>query len=443
MLNHLNRTIYQIGLVVSHAPFLAKAHDKFVHRPQMVTGNLGKQMVLHLVLKSAAEPVHESLGNSVSAGDVAGGGHLKLPKVGTLVRIIRGHAVVAKPKDEGQEESARAGGSEEKTNGFGQAKSAEPGAKRRHPDIMEDDAAFLQYGILQTLGLQFQGRVGTGRSQTERRLKRFPQPRKPRQEKNGKVKEDLKFDHETHEGRVGSRLGQFPVGLRLLQRPRQHGHGIDVRISVLGQCRRAVQVWYRVMGVVFVLPPLHGVSLHQIAPVNSGQISEFTVFEHLVVKVVMCQPTALLEEKSHHKSGADVRGGRFGVKGQSHGRGPDGHVREKFVDVEQLGAFEKTKFDELDAQVAVSFLEGDLAVGFVHVALDDELPDEEVFHGGLGARSVHGGENVGHVVSSVSENDGSAGVIVPVRDIVDFVVIDHPRIFRDGVLFHFIPSVFL
>jgi hypothetical protein len=41
---------------------------------------------------------------------------------------------------------------------------------------------------------------------------------------------------------------------------------------------------------------------------------------------------------------------------------------------------------------------------------------------------MKGSENVGHVVSSMGEDDSAAGMLVPRRDIVDFVLVDDPGI---------------
>lgn len=41
---------------------------------------------------------------------------------------------------------------------------------------------------------------------------------------------------------------------------------------------------------------------------------------------------------------------------------------------------------------------------------------------------MEGGEDVRHVVSGVGEHHGSTGVVVPVGDVVDFVLVDYPGI---------------
>ena len=83
MLQNLDGTNHEIGLVVLDAPLLAEALDELVTLGKVVTGHHGEQVVIDLILEAAAEPIDEELGEAMAADDVAGGGNLELPEVGS------------------------------------------------------------------------------------------------------------------------------------------------------------------------------------------------------------------------------------------------------------------------------------------------------------------------------------------------------------------------
>ena len=105
---HLHRPINQVGLMVLHPPLLAEGLHELVALGEVVTGHHGEEVVVNLVLETAAEPVDEKLGEPVSSSDVAGGGDLELPEVGPGLSVVGSHAVVAKTEDKGEEKAAAA-----------------------------------------------------------------------------------------------------------------------------------------------------------------------------------------------------------------------------------------------------------------------------------------------------------------------------------------------
>ena len=68
-----------IGLVVVYLILLTEGCDEFVSLFQVVTGHHGEEVVVHLVLQTAAEPVHEPVGR-----DVASRCYLQFPEIRSL-----------------------------------------------------------------------------------------------------------------------------------------------------------------------------------------------------------------------------------------------------------------------------------------------------------------------------------------------------------------------
>ena len=204
-----------------------------------------------------------------------------------------------------------------------------------------------------------------------------------------------------------------------------------------------MEVGHGVVAVVLVLPPLHAVSLHEVAPEDTDEVSVLALLEDLVVEEVVGEPAALLPEEAEEKGAADVHG--EGVREVDHGdgRGPHGHVEGALVGVVELGALEHAHHDELGPEVAVSLLEVELALVLVGDGLRDEVADVELLHHGLAALRVEGGEDVRHVVAGVGEDDGAAGMLVPVGHVVHLVLVDDPGILGGDVLLHLGPRVLL
>lgn len=59
MLQDLDRPIVHTSLVVGHTVLLAERFHQSVHLREVVSRNLGEQVVVHLELQSATEPVYE------------------------------------------------------------------------------------------------------------------------------------------------------------------------------------------------------------------------------------------------------------------------------------------------------------------------------------------------------------------------------------------------
>jgi hypothetical protein len=134
-----------------NVPFLAERSDKSVRLFQVVTRYRREQVVIHLVLQSTAEPIHKGLREAVSTRNVTSRGDLQLPKVRSLVGTIGCHAVVAKSKDNRQQESARAGGHQEIGNRVERRETTESSAKHVHPAVVQDNTGLLQERVLKTL----------------------------------------------------------------------------------------------------------------------------------------------------------------------------------------------------------------------------------------------------------------------------------------------------
>mmetsp|Transcript_3616 Transcript_3616/g.7877 ORF Transcript_3616/g.7877 Transcript_3616/m.7877 type:complete len:221 (-) Transcript_3616:206-868(-) len=197
------------------------------------------------------------------------------------------------------------------------------------------------------------------------------------------------------------------------------------------------------VAVVLVLPPLHGVALHEVTPEDAGEVAILALLENLVVEEVVGEPTTLLPEHAKEEGGPKMHGEGVGIVNHGNGGRPHGHVEGALVGVEELGGFEHSHHDELGPQVAISLLKVELPLILVRDALGDEIPDVESLHHGLRALGVKGGEDVGHIVPGVGENDAAAGMLVPVGHIVDLVLVDNPGIFGSDVFLNLGPGVLL
>ena len=443
MLQNLDGALDEVGLVVLDAPLLAEGFDELVALGKVVAGHHGEEVVIDLVLESAAEPVDEELGEAVASGDVAGGGHLELPEVRPGGGVVGGHAVVAKAEDEGQEEAAGAGGGEEVGEGVGDGEPSKSGGEGDDPGPVHGDAGPLEEGVLESLALHLELGVLRGGAEAVGGLEGLVEPGEAGEEEDGEVGEGLPPDHELDEGAVLAVGAELAEGLGLLETPGEEGHGVDVGIAVLGDGGRVVEVGHGVVAVVLVLPPLHAVSLHEVAPEDADEVSVLALLEDLVVEEVVGEPSALLPEEAEEEGAADVHGEGVGAVDHGDGRGPHGHVEGALVGVVELGALEHAHHDELGPEVAVSLLEVELALVLVGDGLRDEVADVELLHHGLAALRVEGGEDVRHVVAGVGEDDGAAGMLVPVGHVVHLVLVDDPGILGGNVLLDLGPRVLL
>merc|ERR1712216_940613 len=73
-------------------------------------------------------------------------------------------------------------------------------------------------------------------------------------------------------------------------------HGVNVGVAILRGGCGIVQVRDGVVAGVLVLPPLHGVALHEVAPEDSHEVTVLAALEDLMMEEVVCQPSALLPE---------------------------------------------------------------------------------------------------------------------------------------------------
>ena len=125
--------------------------------------------------------------------------------------------------------------------------------------------------------------------------------------------------------------------LRLLEGPSEKGHGINVRVPVSRVNTGVVKVGYRVVPIVLVLPPLHGVPLHEVPPEDAAEVTVLALLEDLMVEEVVSEPATLLPEEAHDEGGGDVDEGVGGEVHHQARAGPHGHVERTLVDVEKLG----------------------------------------------------------------------------------------------------------
>jgi hypothetical protein len=217
---HSLGAVHKIGLVVLDTPLFTEAFDKGVSLGQIVSWNTREQVMVHLVLKTTTEPVYDCLRDSVSASNVAGSGNLQLPEIGAGIGIISGHTVVSQSKDNGEEETRRAGHGKVKSNRVKSRESSVSSDKGQGPSVVKHDQGLFSNGVLKSLGLHFKLGIFRGGSKTHGSLEGFVQPGETSQEKNGEVGPLLVLDHGLDESRVLSISLQLTEGLRLRFRPR-------------------------------------------------------------------------------------------------------------------------------------------------------------------------------------------------------------------------------
>jgi len=93
-----------------------------------------------------------------------------------------------------------------------------------------------------------------------------------------------------------------------------------------------------------------------------------------------------------------------------------------------LARLEHSHLDELGPEDPVTSLKVNLPLVLVCHALRVKLADVKPPHGSVATGGVEGSEDVRHVVPCVGEDDSTSRVLVPVRHVIDLVLVDNPRI---------------
>eukprot|EP00128_Syssomonas_multiformis_P013765 Colp12_sorted_trinity150504_noHs@18555 len=277
----------QVGLVVGHALLLAEGLHQGVHLGEVVSGEHGEQVVVHLVVQATAEPINESV-----AGDVAGGGDLQLPEVGALVGGVYGHAVVAKAEDSGEEQTAAGLADQEVREGVDHRHVVHDGQQAK---VVQREADLLGRGVLHVLLVEGGTLHGVLAVAAEHEHPRLVRPGEAREEQSGEIEEGLPGDEEAPLGAVSGRLGH-------LQTPGQDGHGVDIWVTIARLGVGRVQVGHGVVRVVLGLPPLDREALEQVSKHNAHHITIGSGLEDLVVQEIVRQPARLLPEQTQQYS---------------------------------------------------------------------------------------------------------------------------------------------
>mmetsp|Transcript_9771 Transcript_9771/g.28690 ORF Transcript_9771/g.28690 Transcript_9771/m.28690 type:complete len:569 (-) Transcript_9771:44-1750(-) len=419
------------SLVVRDAVLLAEGAHDLVRLGKAVARQRRPEVVLHLVLEPAAEPVHERV-----ARDVARGADLELPEVRALVRLVERHAVVAEAKDDGEHEAARAGGDEEE--GDGAREGARLRAESAHPRVVDEEANTLEPEVRHKLLGHLQVLRLPGERVREDEGEGALEPGQASKAEDGEVAEGL-VRHEP--------LGQLRVRrLRHAVRPRQQWHGVDVRIAVLRGRRGLVEVRHRVVRVVLVFPPGNVEALPDVTNHHASEVAEAAVLEDLVVQEVVREPAALLPEERKEKRAHKVHVEVIRVEHEGPGNAAERERAEALPDVVDGARIEEARLLELHAQVAVGLLELGLRLRLLQMRRrlgKVQLADAELLHGLVGRHRVERSEGVRHVITSVGEDHQATRVIRVVAHIVHLVAVDHPGVIRRAVLVDLVPGVLL
>mmetsp|Transcript_31935 Transcript_31935/g.46423 ORF Transcript_31935/g.46423 Transcript_31935/m.46423 type:complete len:317 (-) Transcript_31935:519-1469(-) len=302
MLEDLKGSINKVGLVILNTILLAETLYQLVSLSKVVSWHHREQVVIHLVLKSTTKPVNEELRESVASSNVSCGSHLELPEIRSRISVVSGHTVVPKTEHQGEEKTTRTCGEQEVSNTVHQTETSETRRQGEDPDVVKGDSGALKDWVLKSSSLHLKLCVLTRCSESVGSLETLVQPTQTRKKKNREVEECLPLNHKFGKCSIFSVTTQLPETLCLFQRPGQKRHGIDIWVSILSQSRRVVQVRHGMVTIVLILPPLHRVSLHQISPKDTSNISVGSAFEHLMMEEIVSQPTALLPEQTKKKS---------------------------------------------------------------------------------------------------------------------------------------------
>lgn len=144
---NLARSFDDAGLVILESVLRAELFGENGNFVEVVARSGREEMVFDLVIKASAEPVGQS---ERILSDVARGGDLEFPEIGSLGRIVDFHAVVSEGEDDGESETAGDVGDED------EPESVEKGGVHRCdgkvPSVVKPEKAELEFFV--TYGLE-------------------------------------------------------------------------------------------------------------------------------------------------------------------------------------------------------------------------------------------------------------------------------------------------
>ena len=207
-----------VCFMVGDPLLLAKTLDKLVHFFEVVPWQHGEEVVVHLVLQATTEPVDEPVGR-----DIARGGDLELPEVGTLVSRVDCHAVVPEAEHQSQKEPTAA---------LRNNKVGERGRNRGHvvqnssePTIVENESQGLENGVLHILSVLFSALDAVLPCPAKDKHPALMSPCQTGEKQNREVENGLPPNQKTTIFRI---LGGFGHS----QSPGEDGHGVNIGIAV-------------------------------------------------------------------------------------------------------------------------------------------------------------------------------------------------------------------
>ena len=137
VLDHILHAVVKRGLGVLQAVLLAERNNDFVRAGEAVPRHHREEVVIHLVLKAAAQPVHEG-----ATADVARRRDLQRPVVRPRRGFVRRHAVVPVASHDENEQASDCLRQEPEPH-RGEQRGALV-AQHRDPRMVDDEEALLQ-----------------------------------------------------------------------------------------------------------------------------------------------------------------------------------------------------------------------------------------------------------------------------------------------------------
>jgi len=270
-LNHIVQSLHDFDVsldetrsMVGQIVLLAQGLDAHSSGCQAAARHAGKQVVLDLVVQAAHEPAVQIL-----VMHVAGGGDLQHAKWGGALVVIQRHAIVPHAKGNADEKSTQGLGHSSECKCMRQRHAQQQGGI---PHVVQNQASVLQQTKAQP---SVEGALAPAQVQAEHEGKALLHPCKA-----GKAQEWQE---------QGALVLEVPsVGGCLLQEllaPCQQGHGVDIRVAIMGTISALVQVGDGVVRVVLVLPPGHAEALENVANQATNQVVGEAPAEDLQQKV--------------------------------------------------------------------------------------------------------------------------------------------------------------
>ena len=250
-LHDLNVTFNETSGMIGQVVLLAQGLDAHGCLGQVVAGHGGEEVVLDLVVQATHEPPVEAV-----VVYVACGGDLQHAKRGGRLVVVQCHPVVADAEGDADQQATHGLRHRSKGQCMREGHAQQQGGV---PHVVQDEAGVLQQSQAE---LALECALAPAHVEAEHVGKALLHPCQARKAQQGQKEDALVLEVP----RVGRGLLQEVLA------PRQEGHGVDVRVAIVGTISALVQVGDGVVRVVLVLPPRNAEALEDVANQAPDQV---------------------------------------------------------------------------------------------------------------------------------------------------------------------------